>query len=138
MISIRYAPVKPASRPAAVSSPPGAASDPRDSLMMTVPTVTPNPRPASAAHTSTTGAEARDLAGARARMRIVRRPLGRGGRRVAHHEATLTHQAQGIVTTSCGFLLSRDPAADRPAEASRIRLARGWPGRRYESCAGCK
>ena len=30
MISIRYAPVKPASRPSAVSSPPGAASDPRD------------------------------------------------------------------------------------------------------------
>ena len=54
MISIRYAPVKPVSRPAAVSSPPGAASDPRDSLMMTVPRVTPNPRPASAAQQSTT------------------------------------------------------------------------------------
>ena len=31
-----------------------AVRDPRDSPMMTVPTVTPNPRPARAAHQSTT------------------------------------------------------------------------------------
>src|SRR5271165_5529884 len=53
MISMRYVPVKPASRPAAENSPPGAPSEPRDPPRMTAARTAPKPSPASAAHTST-------------------------------------------------------------------------------------
>ena len=52
MTNMRYAPVKPVSRPAAISKPPGAASEPRVSPVMTRASVTPKPRPASAANPS--------------------------------------------------------------------------------------
>jgi hypothetical protein len=133
MMSIRYAPVKPLSRPAAVSSPPGALSEPNDALRMAVPRVTPNPSPASAA--------VNDPGPRRGTWPVPARgfcsrasALGRGDRR-AHHQAIVLAKHEGTVTASSSALplipsqagLAAESAVHRHAEIGVVARRRGVP-----------
>src|ERR1700733_14614337 len=117
MISIRYAPAKPVNRPAPISSPPRAASELRDSLVIPAATTAPPPRPASAAHASTN--------------------LGRGGeadrRHVGRACARAGEEARRAAPGEAPLLISTYSSLVRPAGQQRQRegpvRSLAWPAR---------